>query len=700
METLRTLPGDDIRQIMWRYSDRFDLQMAVQSARSVARGIVARIVADGARNSHDWTDEKAQLLQAFDESGLTSSFMEPHQGGFIEGPKNLVLALVAYELAWVDAGSATCSLASNLALSPIHERGTDEQRDRYMSLSAPAQPGEDRKTWRGAFALTEPIPYVGVDTGVLCGKVKVEEWKDGEEPMLKVDKRGRFITNMPFADFVTAAVDTSDERIKTSCMIILEKDDPGAWDAGANTLKMCHQLSATSDPVLSVTVPANRIIGGYTIKDGVIVPNFSHTEVIAAVFSHTRVTVGLMTAAKLLSSIEPVIRYQRGRFRGGDCTVGSGRHDLGLQQKEDALHRLADVWATGEASASLGYEAARVFDVIDPLEKAKNKIFEEQNLPLGRKQLMALRKKQKDALELLDLKAANGDEARIAELEADDLVQYVLMEAEGSVLCPACKLWCTGWGSVMMREALSLMGGYGITEDCPGFLGHKWVDTQLEAIYEGPEAVQRRQMTATMANPIFLAKFKLWTQEMQELAHKKPNTGACTLAAAMQVWQYTYDYLQNNKDANGKPLYHSKRQGATFPLADALCWLLAVRYFYLDVLELEEKGPMNPVVAEGIEGTMGFYTDLVTIQSTRAAGEVTRICTELLYGYVEHKACDSACCSDVDFDGLNKVFDGAEEFARLKMRVDHCMAGSKLAKDRAAAALTQVMIPEALDYPL
>jgi alkylation response protein AidB-like acyl-CoA dehydrogenase len=47
----------------------------------------------------------------------------------------------------------------------------------------------------------------------------------------------------------------------------------------------------------------------------------------------------------------------------------------------------------------------------------------------------------------------------------------------------------------MMREAVSLMGGYGITEDCPGFLANKWMDAQLEATYEGPEAVQRRQLT-------------------------------------------------------------------------------------------------------------------------------------------------------------------------------------------------------------
>ena len=50
-ETLRTLPGDDVRQIMWRFADRYDLQMLVQSSRSVARGPVARLVAAGARNT-------------------------------------------------------------------------------------------------------------------------------------------------------------------------------------------------------------------------------------------------------------------------------------------------------------------------------------------------------------------------------------------------------------------------------------------------------------------------------------------------------------------------------------------------------------------------------------------------------------------------------------------------------------------------
>src|SRR5512143_1544343 len=89
---LQTLPGDDLRQIMWRFADRFDLHMLVQSSRTVARGPVARLVAEGGRNSHDWTPAKAELLHHFDESGITAAFLEPELGGFIAGPKNLALA--------------------------------------------------------------------------------------------------------------------------------------------------------------------------------------------------------------------------------------------------------------------------------------------------------------------------------------------------------------------------------------------------------------------------------------------------------------------------------------------------------------------------------------------------------------------------------------------------------------------------------
>src|ERR1035441_9752437 len=295
-EPLKTLPGDDIRQILWRFSERYDLGMLVQSVRAVARGPVARLVAAGGRLSHEWTAEKNALLKDFDDAGITAAYMDPEVGGYLEGPKNLTLALIAYELAWVDAGAATGSLAGCLALAPIHERGTLEQRAYYMGKAAPA-PGTT--PWRGAFALTEPIPFVGVETGMLSGKVRIVDWPEGGEPLLEVTKRGRFITNMGFANFVSAAVDSGDPRIQGSCMVVLEEGDPGVFDRGTPTKKLVHQLSSTSDPVFQLRVPASRIIGGYKVVDGRIIPAYNHGEVIEAVFRRTRVAVGIMTSAKL-----------------------------------------------------------------------------------------------------------------------------------------------------------------------------------------------------------------------------------------------------------------------------------------------------------------------------------------------------------------------------------------------------------------
>lgn len=727
-QSMLTLPSDSIRQLQWRFADRFDLQMLVQSAREVARGTVARLVAEGERNNHEWTDAKQEMLLAFDRAGITAAFMDPEEGGFISGPKNLALSLAAFELAWVDGGAATASLAGFLALAPIHERGTPEQSRHYKALSAPPQSGEDRKPWRGAFVLTEPIPYVGVDTGMLSGKVRVAEWKDGEEPWLQVEKRGRFITNIAFANFVTAAVNSADERIKGSCVVILEKTDEGIFDHGTATKKLVHQLSSTGDPIFHLKVPASRIVGGYTVQDGVLTPNFNHSEVIEAVFKRTRVTVGLMTAAKLLSAVEPVIRYQRGRFRGAEgAKPGSVRYEQGIQQRQDALHRLVDVWATGEAAASLGFAAARLFDELDPIEKRKTEILKERGICGGRAELKVLRVSEERAVELSGL--LPGDSKR-AELEADPLVQFVLKDAEANVLCPATKLWNTGHGANMMREAVSLMGGYGITEDCPGFLASKWMDAQLEATYEGPEAVQRRQLTVTMTSEVFLAQFKAWAQEMRRIANTHPGTGACTLASAMQMWMWTLNHLQSATDASGAKLYHGQRQGVTFAMADALCWLLASRCQILDVLELEAKGNSDAALRDAVTGTVQFLSDLCHTQAAQAAGEVSRICAELVFGYNAHPAWDepgcASCFSAAELEELEETMPGiaalatdviqtngahpqkagpcagckgSSDFLRLQNKLCSCLSGSRLAKDRAAETVGKVMIPEALDYP-
>jgi len=733
---LPALPGDEVRSVMWRLTERPDLWEVAHAARSVARGLVATLVVEGERDTYEWTAKKSRLLEALDDAGVSSIFADPEFGGRIAGPKSMATALAAYELAWVDGGAATCLIALGLALQPIISAGTDEQRAAYLRVTVDSQGGGvATKVMRGAFCLTEPLPYAGVDTGMLSGRVRVAEWKPNGTPILHVQKRGRFTNNMDFADFAVVAVASDDPRIQGTCMVILEENDDGTFDRGEVTHKLVHQLTSTRDPVFDMRVPASRIVGGYTIQDGVIVPNYSHAQILDAVFSRTRVPAGVMTGAKLLSAVEPIIRYQRERFRGGEGQPGTPRHDLGLQTKEDALHRLVDIWAAGEAACSLGFAAARHFDSYAEFERHKQEIFAAESITLGGNPHRIPPEATQRALEYLRLSVAPDDERddkRLAELAKSRVVDFVVRSAVGKVLSPATKLWNTGQGAMQLRQAVSLMGGYGITQECPGFLPQKWMDSQLEATYEGPEAVQRRQLIVTMTSEVFLAQFRKWTWDMGHISAQRPGTGACTLAAAMDLWSWTLYYMQHAADADGQPLFRDKRQGATFPMADGLCWLLASYYQILDTLELEAHGATSRQLAGSLAQYVGFFTDLCHVQSARAAGEVARICSELVFGYNRHPSWDTECGSCMaagELDGLEGLIPGIATGIRLagdvveedgtlpgragpcvrfeslrpfidrRMKLDGCLTGARLAKDRAGMALAQVVIPDKLDYP-
>ncbi len=197
----------------------------------------------------------------------------------------------------------------------------------------------------------------------------------------------------------------------------------------------------------------------------------------------------------------------------------------------------------------------------------------------------------------------------------------------------------------------------------------------------------------------------------------------------MTMWLWTLNHLQKATDPDGNKLYHGQRQGVTFALADALCWLLASRCQILDVLELEARGPQDAVVAEGLAGTVQFFTDLCHTQAARAAGEVSRICAELVFGYNRHPAWDEEGGKHASRAGTGRV--GGDDAGNLGLchgcgrrerrssaegravrglrrsrrvpaaaeQAATCLSGSRLAKDRAAETVSKVMIPEALDYP-
>lgn len=677
---LKVLPNNEIRQIMWRYSDNFELQMLVESTRSVARNSISKLALSDLSKKHGWNSEKTNILTYLDEAGITNAYLDKDHGGFLTDKKNLALSLIAFELSWVDAGVATTSLANYLALAPIKERGTEEQKKLYMSNSSISN---NNKPWKGAFALTEPLPYVGVDTGVLSGKIRVDPNSSLEKDIfLEVEKRGRFITNIEFANYVVAAVTSDDSRIKGSCLVILHEEDSGLFDRGNTTKKLVHQLSSTGDPIFKLKVPADRIVGGYKIENNVLIPNFSHAEIIEAVFKRTRVPVSLMSASKLLSVIEPIIRYQRTRFRSGMNSILSPRAEFGLQLKEDSLSRLAEIWSTGECASSLGFYAARLLDIYDDLEKQFNLELISSGFETNRDKLKFLKQISEKANETVDKAGINIHQIENIELFnslCPSLERYLIVDSLVSVVCPACKLWNTGNGADVMREAVGLFGGYGLTEDCPGHPGQKWIDMQLEATYEGPECVQRRQLASSMRNSLFLAWLKNTSKYFSELSVKNDIQAGLVLAKTIDFWIECIAALENTKDYAGKFLYSEKRHATVYPFTDSISWIMAVSSLVMDIKELIEKSDSLGLDKKEIESIICFFKDLAIMQSVECGAELIKTMNLILLG-----------CKD--------EISEKENLLNLKKNLEASFGYYLQSKEAIMESLTKVVIPEVLDY--
>jgi hypothetical protein len=210
------------------------------------------------------------------------------------------------------------------------------------------------------------------------------------------------------------------------------------------------------------------------------------------------------------------------------------------------------------------------------------------------------------------------------------------------------------------------------------------------------------QLHRAIASPAFLALVPSWITELRGIAATRPGTGACTVATALQLWLWTASHFRNAPERRGAVMSE---------LADVFCWLLAARS------QILENAPRADA--------QDFASDLCHVQAARSAGAVATLCAELVFGYRSHPAWNaegcSACYQADDLDTLEGWIpglassarahddviesdgshaakagpcakaDGLETFIRLRAKLDGCLTGARLAKDRAAAALPRVM---------
>ncbi|HEX9163476.1 MAG TPA: hypothetical protein VF980_17350 [Thermoanaerobaculia bacterium] len=217
-----------------------------------------------------------------------------------------------------------------------------------------------------------------------------------------------------------------------------------------------------------------------------------------------------------------------------------------------------------------------------------------------------------------------------------------------------------------------------------------------DAIFGGTadEATRARLRDAVLL-PEFTPVLRNWMREMREVASAWPDSGACTVATALKLWSFTFDHFRATKGH------------AVDELADALCPLIAARCFVIDaVLEKEE-----------------FRFDLSHVYAAHWSAVAGATCAELVFGYRTHLVWDAegcaTCYSTDELDEIESVIpgfaagagttvdiigndrshpakrgpcarvDGLEMFMRIRSRLDSCLTGARIAKDRAVSVMAR-----------
>lgn len=219
--------------------------------------------------------------------------------------------------------------------------------------------------------------------------------------------------------------------------------------------------------------------------------------------------------------------------------------------------------------------------------------------------------------------------------------------------------------------------------------------TAVDEIIGTANDAARDRLRDAIASPKFAPVLRGWMRELREIASAWPDSGACTIATALKLWAWTLDHFRSSNDA----------AKAIDDLAESLGPLVAARCLIADV----------------VQDASELRLDLAHVYAAQAAALAGATCAELVYGYRHHLVWDAAGCGScyasddldeleafmpgiasgartsidiIESDGSHPAkrgpcarFDGVDAFVKLRNRLDACLSGSRIAKDRAAAAV-------------
>ena len=261
-----------------------------------------------------------ELLAKQDLLGIC--FPEEHGGTNLDG---IGQALVAEELARVDATTSLIPLVQKLGALPILLSGNDEQKGRYFPRLASGE-------WLIAFGLTE----AAAGSDVAANRMRAR--RDGDEYVLNGSKR--FITHGSVANVVSVFALTDPEAGGRRGMsaFVVETESPG-FAAPRVEHKMGIRGSPTAELTFDdVRVPVANLLGAE--GDGF--------KIAMASLDASRVGIAAQAVGIAQGAIDVALRHagQREQF---------GQH---VTDFEGIQFMLADMAAQTEAARQLTYAAA------------------------------------------------------------------------------------------------------------------------------------------------------------------------------------------------------------------------------------------------------------------------------------------------------------------------------------------------------
>jgi alkylation response protein AidB-like acyl-CoA dehydrogenase len=315
------------------------------NAMAFAEGVLRPIVEDIDRAGDAWESFLAgrEAYREMARAGFTKSFIPVDYGG--AGFSMIDFALAAEELSRVDVNVPTTLLGSGLALQPIIQHGTPEQKERFLRPFADDPEGD----LLASYAFTDLGGGANFDAPDPRGGMQTIASRDGDEWVITGEKH--YTTNGTGWDksgcelyTVVCRTDPAAGADDALAVIAVPGQSPGITVVDVYD-KVGHRGVVTPRVAFDdVRVPADNLIGE---------PGRHGKRIVAGAFSWTAALIGAACVGTMRAAFEYALKFARTETKLGTAPI---------IEHQTVGFMLADIKMRIEACRYLTWKACHDFE--------------------------------------------------------------------------------------------------------------------------------------------------------------------------------------------------------------------------------------------------------------------------------------------------------------------------------------------------